>query len=109
MKLKASIPAESFLEVGFSAVPEGWVETLRNLPDVERVIVQDSVFRLASQNGPRTTTALMEAAREAGITVQTLTVQSTTLDDVFTHYTGRQLRDALQEATYDVSFLYQRR
>jgi hypothetical protein len=25
-------------------------------------------------------------------------VQSTTLDDVFVHYTGRALRDALQEA-----------
>jgi hypothetical protein len=24
-------------------------------------------------------------------------VQSTSLDDVFVHYTGRQLRDALQE------------
>jgi hypothetical protein len=29
--------------------------------------------------------------------VQTLSVNSTTLDDVFVHFTGRQLRDALQE------------
>ena len=29
----------------------------------------------------------------------TLSVQSTTLDDVFVHYTGRALRDALQEAS----------
>jgi hypothetical protein len=29
--------------------------------------------------------------------VQSLSIQSTTLDDVFVHYTGRQLRDALQE------------
>jgi ABC-2 type transport system ATP-binding protein len=28
--------------------------------------------------------------------VSTLSVQSTTLDDVFVHYTGHQLRDALQ-------------
>jgi hypothetical protein len=38
----------------------------------------------------------MEAARQAGITVGSLSVQSTTLDDVFVHYTGHQLRDALQ-------------
>jgi ABC-2 type transport system ATP-binding protein len=31
--------------------------------------------------------------------VQSLSVQSTTLDDVFVHYTGRQLRDELQEAS----------
>jgi hypothetical protein len=29
--------------------------------------------------------------------VQSLSVQSATLDDVFVHFTGRQLRDALQE------------
>ena len=40
----------------------------------------------------------MEAAARAGIAVQSLSVQSTTLDDVFVHYTGRALRDALQEA-----------
>jgi ABC-2 type transport system ATP-binding protein len=41
--------------------------------------------------------ALMDAAAQAHVTVQSLGVQSTTLDDVFVHYTGRQLRDALQE------------
>jgi hypothetical protein len=33
------------------------------------------------------------------VTVQSLTVQSTTLDDVFVHYAGRALRDGLQEQT----------
>ena len=40
--------------------------------------------------------ALMEAARLAGIAVNSLSVQSTTLDDVFVHFTGHQLRDSLQ-------------
>ena len=31
----------------------------------------------------------MEAAARAGVAVQSLSVQSTTLDDVFVHYTGR--------------------
>jgi ABC-2 type transport system ATP-binding protein len=30
--------------------------------------------------------------------VKSLSVQNTTLDDVFVHYTGRQLRDELQKA-----------
>ena len=54
------------------------------------------MFRLASDNGPLTTTALMGAAAEAGIAVQSLSVHGTTLDDVFVHYTGSSLRDALQ-------------
>jgi hypothetical protein len=40
----------------------------------------------------------MDTAAQAGVTVQSLSVQSTTLDDVFVHYTGRALRDGLQEA-----------
>ena len=52
----------------------------------------------AGKWGPATTRALLEVAAAAGITVNTLSVQSTTLDDVFVHYTGRDLRDALQEA-----------
>jgi ABC-2 type transport system ATP-binding protein len=34
----------------------------------------------------------------AGATLKTLTVQNTTLDDVFVFYTGRQLRDELVKA-----------
>jgi len=96
LKLKASIPGKNILEVSFSDVPPGWTETLDALPDVAEVRADDHVFRISSNNGPRTTVELMEAARRAGITVVSLSVQSTTLDDVFVHYTGRQLRDALQ-------------
>lgn len=110
LKLKASIPGESILEVSFSSVPEGWLETLKNLPEVERVEAEDHVYRIGSNNGPRTTVELMEAARRAQIDITSLSVQSTTLDDVFMHYTGRQLRDALQDALgYDPSHLHPKR
>ena len=108
LKLKASIPAESFLEVSFSAIPTDWEKTLEALPDVGSVERHDSVFRIASDNGPRTMMELVEASRRAGITVASLSVQSTTLDDVFTHYTGRQLRDELQDGKLDISFMYHR-
>ena len=41
---------------------------------------------------------LVEAAVHAGVRVKSLSVQNTTLDDVFVHYTGRQLRDELVKA-----------
>ena len=96
LKLKASIPGKNILEISFSDVPPGWLEALKALPDVADVKADDHVFRISSNNGPRTTLGLMEAARQAGIAINTLSVQSTTLDDVFVHYTGHQLRDALQ-------------
>jgi hypothetical protein len=37
-------------------------------------------------------------------------VQSTTLDNVFVHYTGHELRDALQSApAYNPAFMYERK
>jgi ABC-2 type transport system ATP-binding protein len=98
LKLKASIPGNNILEVSFSAVPEGWLETLRNLPEVQDVKADDHVFRIGSDNGAKTTAELIERARSAHVEIVSLSVQSTTLDDVFMHYTGRQLRDALQDA-----------
>src|SRR5438477_4766062 len=57
MKLKASVPGKNMLEVSFAATPEGWVNRLQALPDVESVTGEDHVFRLASRNGPATTMA----------------------------------------------------
>ena len=109
MKLKASVPGNNVLEVSFTSVPAGWADRLTTLPEVDSVTNDDSIFRLSSRNGPATTMALLEAAAAAGITVQSLAVQSTSLDDVFVHYTGRALRDALQDASpQDSAFMMRR-
>ena len=109
MTLKASIPSNNVLEVSFDTVPADWVERLQQLPHVQSVTVEGQVYRISTGNGPVTTTALIATAAEAAITVQSLSVKSTTLDDVFVHYTGHDLRDALQErATRDFSFVMQR-
>ncbi len=96
LRLKASIPGRNVIEASFSAIPEGWEAVLRGLPEVAELKAVPPVFRLSSNNGPATITALMEATRAAGLSLASLSVQSTTLDDVFMHYTGHQLRDALQ-------------
>jgi ABC-2 type transport system ATP-binding protein len=96
LKLKASIPGKNILEVSFSGAPQNWTETLKALPEVVDVKAEENIFRISSLNGPHTTVALMEAARTTNTNITSLSVQSTTLDDVFVHYTGHQLRDALQ-------------
>lgn len=99
LKLKASIPGNNVIEATFAGAPPDWRETLERLPSVERVAEQDHVFRISSGNGPAALTALMNTAVERHVSVASLSVQSTTLDDVFVHYAGRALRDALQDAS----------
>ncbi|MEO8260398.1 MAG: ATP-binding cassette domain-containing protein [Acidobacteriota bacterium] len=109
MMLKASVPSRNVLEVSFGPSPAGWVETLSQLPDVDDVTGHDHVFRISSRNGPATTTALVALAAQSRVPVQSLSVQSTTLDDVFVHFTGRGLRDALQEpSAQDSPFVLRR-
>ena len=110
LKLKAAVPGKNVLEASFSHVPAGWLGVLQALPEVAEVKAEDHIFRVASYNGPATTVALLEAARKAGIAISTLSVQSTTLDDVFVHYTGHVLRDALQApAVYSSAHLLERK
>src|ERR1700730_14874792 len=109
LKLKASIPGKNVIEVSFADPPPDWRSTLERLPGVESITEEDNVFRIESANGPTTTTALMETAAQKGVPVRSLSIQSTTLDDVFVHYAGRALRDALQAATpQDSPFMIRR-
>ena len=109
LKLKTSIPGQNTVEVSFSTAPPGWIERLQRLPDVQAVGSEDHIFRISTRNGPATTLALMEEAARSDIAVQSLSVQSTTLDDVFVHYTGRGLRDELQAASaQDSPFMLRR-
>jgi ABC-2 type transport system ATP-binding protein len=97
--LKASVPGSNVIEVQFENPPADWEDRLRTLDDVTSIQREGAgMFRVLTGNGSHTTTELVETAVQAGVPIKTLTVQSTTLDDVFVHYTGRQLRDELVKA-----------
>jgi len=95
-RLKQSVPGNNVIEAQFQDPPEDWEQKLHGLQEVTSVQNEGAgMFRVLSGNGSRTTTELVELAVRGGITIKTLSVQNTTLDDVFVHYTGRQLRDDL--------------
>jgi len=97
--LKASVPGSNVIEVQFDKTPADWEERLPKLHDVTSVKHEGAnMYRILTGDGSRTTTELVELAVHAGVKVKSLSVQNTTLDDVFVHYTGRQLRDELVKA-----------
>ena len=98
-KLKASVPGSNVIEAQFDHPPADWEERLRALPGVTSVQNESGgMFRVLTANGSGTTTDMVEMAVVTGAALKTLTVQNTTLDDVFVFYTGRQLRDELVKA-----------
>jgi ABC-2 type transport system ATP-binding protein len=93
-QLKAGVPGSNIVQVQFTREDQDWAESLRGLDGVTSVQAQTgAVYRVLTSNGSRTTMQLVELAAGRGETLASLTVQNTTLDDVFVHYTGRQLRD----------------
>jgi ABC-2 type transport system ATP-binding protein len=94
MALKASVPGTNVVEAQFAEESSEWTARLKQLSGVTSVESQSAgMYRLLTSNGSLTTTELVEMATQNGGSIKSLSVQNTTLDDVFVHYTGRQLRD----------------
>jgi len=106
-RLKDSISAIDTVEAEFVNAPSDWISQLQALPHVTGVTQREDVVHITSSDGPATIAALMDLTRSKGVGVKRVSVQSTTLDDVFVHYTGSDLRDASNAgARYDIGHLY---
>jgi ABC-2 type transport system ATP-binding protein len=102
-RLKDNVPGTEVVEAEFVGAPEDWTEQLKVLSHVTGVSPREDVVHITSNDGPATVAALMDLARAKKVTVKRVSVQTTTLDDVFLHYTGTALRDAPQKAVYQAS------
>jgi ABC-2 type transport system ATP-binding protein len=97
--LKASVPGSNVIEAQFQKAPPDWEQRLHALNGVTSVQHEGAgMYRILTSDGSRTTTELVETAVHAGAGINSLSVQNTSLDDVFVYYTGRQLRDELVKA-----------
>ena len=96
LELKHSVPGANVVEVHFDRETPEWQARLETLEGVSSVQAESAgYYRVLTSSGSRTTMQLVELAASLGETLTSLSVQNTTLDDVFVHYTGRQLRDEL--------------
>ena len=93
--LKSSVPGASRIEVQFAPdLPNGAAD-LESLPSVASVrALGSATYRVSSDRGPASATELVELARQQKLELKSLSVQSTSLDDVFLHYTGHGLAEA---------------
>jgi ABC-2 type transport system ATP-binding protein len=93
-QLKENVPGANVVEVHFERETPEWQDRLEKLDGVTSVQAESAGFyRVLTSSGSKTTMQLVELASQLGEAVTSLSVQNTTLDDVFVHYTGRQLRD----------------
>jgi len=101
IELKQNVPGANVVEVHFDRETEQWKSRLEGLEGVTSVQAESAGFyRVLTSSGSRTTMQLVELAASVGENITSLSVQNTSLDDVFVHYTGRQLRDEQVKAIF---------
>ena len=101
IELKQNVPGANVVEVHFDRETEQWKSRLEGLEGVTSVQAESAGFyRVLTSSGSKTTMQLVELAASLGENITSLSVQNTTLDDVFVHYTGRQLRDEQVKAIF---------
>jgi ABC-2 type transport system ATP-binding protein len=99
VSLKSSVPGASRIELQFEPdLPHGAAD-LERLPAVKSVrALGSATYRVSSDRGPASAQELIELARALKLELKALSVQSTTLDDVFLHYTGHGLMEISEMA-----------
>ncbi len=101
VELKNSVAGANVVEVHFDRDDEAWPGRLKAMEGVTSVQPEGAGFyRVITKSGSKTTMQIVELASRLGETLTSLSVQNTTLDDVFIHYTGRQLRDEQVKAVF---------
>jgi len=101
IELKQNVPGANVVEVHFDRETDQWKSRLEGLDGVTSVQPESAGFyRVLTSSGSRTTMQLVELAASLGENITSLSVQNTSLDDVFVHYTGRQLRDEQVKAIF---------
>ena len=95
MALKASVPGTNVVEAQFTHESDEWPERLKTVGRRDlrwkRTARACTGCSLPTARSRRRSWWRWRCSR--GEAIKSLSVQNTTLDDVFVHYTGRQLRD----------------
>jgi ABC-2 type transport system ATP-binding protein len=70
------------------------IALVKGLPAVKDTSLKTKgVVVLVNEDGTRVLPVIMDRLRDAGITITTVNLKKPSMDDVFVHYTGRELRD----------------
>jgi len=99
VSLKSSVPGASRIEIQFAPDLPNGASDLEKLPAVKSVrALGSATYRVSSDRGPASAQELIQLAQSLKLELKALSVQSTTLDDVFLHYTGHGLLEMPETA-----------
>ncbi len=91
-RLKASVPTSHPVEARFDSPPAGWREAISALKGVSAVEISGERYLVDGPDAAATAALLLGLGRERNVRVSSLGVECTTLNDVYFHSAGHDLR-----------------
>ncbi|MFZ5866169.1 MAG: ATP-binding cassette domain-containing protein, partial [Thermodesulfobacteriota bacterium] len=90
--MKADLGGD-LLELGIANPDPQFLETVRNIPEVAQVSVQDDKLMVAVENGESFIPRLLSYAHDLHVPIGWVSMRKPNLEDVFISLTGREIRD----------------
>ncbi|MEW6533620.1 MAG: ATP-binding cassette domain-containing protein [Thermodesulfobacteriota bacterium] len=90
--MKADLGGD-LLELGIANPDPQFLETIRKIPEVAQVSVQEDKLMVAVENGESFIPRVLSYAHEVGVPIGWVSMRKPNLEDVFINLTGREIRD----------------
>lgn len=91
--IKNILSAETAINIKVEIVKHEFTEGLRHLESIKNISIQQSVITVIAPRGVNLLKDILRIAEEQKTNVLSVNIEAPTLEDVFLHLTGRQLRD----------------
>lgn len=92
-QLKREIPGSDIVSIAVGGLSDALVSSVKTLPLVRNLHVEDETLRVYVDNGATSLPALMDAIRSSGGSILSTSIHEQTLEDVFIHFTGKSIRE----------------
>lgn len=91
--LKRLIPAGDLIEIGYDTIDERLVPAIRELGSINSVQVKEHKLSISAKNGSRLLPEIVAVFEKFSIPMNSISIHSPSLEDVFIYLTGRKLDD----------------
>ena len=91
-ELKQKLRGDAIL-IAVDKVTAALQKSLRRISGVMKATAEGNEIRMVTSNAESKLQAIIEAVRKSGSHITAISIHKPTLEDVFLHYTGREIRD----------------
>lgn len=89
--LRLLIPAGDVIEIGADPIDDRLTGAIRTNPLVNNVSIQQQKITIRATNGSRALPEILEIFEDYSVQIQTISIRSPSLEDIFIYLTGRKL------------------